>query len=205
KTICDLNYLAYSRICLNTLLIATGDPLPELQRAVVHALSFAQKAKIGFATDMANLQLCLIRTLRGLTTNFGSFEHAEFDEIGFERRLESYPPAAHWGYWVRKLQAHFFAGDFASAIEASLKARPLLATLPNFAPAEYEFYSALAVQGSAIPQRRAKAGSITMLSKLTTNSSKYGRKTARRISETAPLWWGRKLRASRAVPSTPKN
>jgi PAS domain S-box-containing protein len=144
KTIGDLTYAAYSRISLNTLLIATGDPLAEVQWEVENGLRFAQKAKIGFATDMANLQLCLIRTLRGLTTKFGSFEHAEFDEIGFERRLESYPPAAHWGYWVRKLQAHFFAGDFASAIEASLKARPLLATLPNFAPAEYEFYSALA-------------------------------------------------------------
>src|SRR5271170_4029285 len=144
KTIGDLTYAAYSRICLNTLLIATGDPLAEVQREVENGLRFAQKAKIGFAADMANLQLCLIRTLRGLTTKFGSFEHAEFDEIGFERRLESYPPAAHWGYWVRKLQAHLFAGDFASAIEASLKARQLPATLPNFAPAEYEFYSALA-------------------------------------------------------------
>ena len=144
KTIGDLTYAAYSRICLNTLLIGTGDPLAEVQREVENGLSFAQKAKIGFAAEMANLQLCLIRTLRGLTTKFGSFDHAEFDEIGFERRLESYPPTAHCWYWVRKLQAHFFAGDFASAIEASLKARPLLATLPNFAPADYEFYSALA-------------------------------------------------------------
>src|SRR5271156_4321709 len=144
KTIGDLTYAAYSRICLNTLLIAAGDPLAEVQREVENGLGFAQKAKIGFAADMANLQLCLIRTLRGLTTKFGSFEHAEFDEIEFERRLDSYPPAAHCWYWIRKLQAHVFASDFASAIEASLKARPLLATLPNFAPADYEFYSALA-------------------------------------------------------------
>ena len=144
KTIGDLTYAAYSRICLNTLLIATGDSLAEVQREAENGLRFAQKAKIGFAADMANVQLCLIGTLRGLTTKFGSFDHAEFDEIGFERRLESYPPTAHCWYWVRKLQAHFFAGDFASAIEASLKARPLLATLPNFTPADYEFYSALA-------------------------------------------------------------
>jgi PAS domain S-box-containing protein len=143
-TIGDLTYAAYSRICLNTLLIATGDSLAEVQREAENGLRFAQKAKIGFAADIANLQICLIRTLRGLTTKFGSFEHAEFDEIEFERRLDSYAPTGHCWYWVRKLQAHFFAGDFASAIEASLKARPLLATLPNFAPADYEFYSALA-------------------------------------------------------------
>jgi len=96
------------------------------------AFALHRRRRSVFATDMANLQLCLIRTLRGLTTKFGSFEHAEFDEIGFERRLESYPPAAHWGYWVRKLQAHFFAGDFASAIEASLKAGPLACDITEF-------------------------------------------------------------------------
>jgi hypothetical protein len=47
-------------------------------------------------------------------------------------------------YWVRKLQARFFAGDFASAIEASLKARPHLLATPTFEVAEYEFYSGLA-------------------------------------------------------------
>ena len=38
----------------------------------------------------------------------------------------------HCWYWVRKLQARFFAGDFASAIEASLKALPLLWRSPSF-------------------------------------------------------------------------
>ena len=42
------------------------------------------------------------------------------------------------------MQARFFAGDFASAIEASLKARPLLLASPTFEMAEYEFYGALA-------------------------------------------------------------
>ena len=89
----------------------------------------------------------------------------------FERHLDNQPPMVHCWYWVRKLQARFFAGDFASAIEASLKARPLLWTSPTFEVAEYEFYSALARAACAILQRRAKAGSISMLSQLTTNSS----------------------------------
>jgi PAS domain S-box-containing protein len=47
-------------------------------------------------------------------------------------------------YWIRKLQARFLAGDYASALDASLKARQLLWTsLSNFEMAEYEFYSAL--------------------------------------------------------------
>jgi PAS domain S-box-containing protein len=78
-----------------------------------------------------------------VTTNFGSFDHAEFHEIDFERNLNNLPMAQCW-YWVRKLQARFFAGDFASAIEASLKARPLLLISPGVELTEYEFYSALA-------------------------------------------------------------
>jgi PAS domain S-box-containing protein len=78
-----------------------------------------------------------------VTTNFGSFDHAEFHEIDFERNLNNLPMAQCW-YWVRKLQARFFAGDFASAIEASLKARPLLLISPGVELTEYEFYGALA-------------------------------------------------------------
>ena len=47
-------------------------------------------------------------------------------------------------YWIRKLQARFFAGDYVSAIEASSKAQQLLWTSPSyFETAEYHFYSAL--------------------------------------------------------------
>jgi PAS domain S-box-containing protein len=48
-------------------------------------------------------------------------------------------------YWIRKLQARFFAGDYAAAIDASRKAQRLLWTsLSFFESAEYRFYSALA-------------------------------------------------------------
>src|ERR1700733_14396031 len=47
-------------------------------------------------------------------------------------------------YWIRKLQARFFAADYSSAIDASLSAQGLLWTPPSFFEmAEYEFYSAL--------------------------------------------------------------
>jgi PAS domain S-box-containing protein len=52
-------------------------------------------------------------------------------------------------YWVRKLQARFFAEDYPSAIQASLHAERLLWTsLPFFETAEYHFYSALARAGA---------------------------------------------------------
>ena len=47
-------------------------------------------------------------------------------------------------YWIRKLQARFFAGDYASAVEASSQAQRRLWTSPSlFETAEYHFYGAL--------------------------------------------------------------
>jgi PAS domain S-box-containing protein len=140
----DLTWAIFSLYHLNSLLIATGRSLVELQSEAENALNFAQKAKFGVMADLINPLLGLIRTLRGLTTSFGSFDHAEFNEILFEQRLDSQPPMFQSWYWVRKLQARLFAGDFSSAIEASLKARPLPLTTPTFELAEYAFYSALA-------------------------------------------------------------
>jgi PAS domain S-box-containing protein len=52
-------------------------------------------------------------------------------------------------YWIRKLQARFFAGDYASAIEASSRAHRLLWTSSSMLEtAEYHFYGALAQAAS---------------------------------------------------------
>jgi PAS domain S-box-containing protein len=142
----DLTVAAYSCDALNTNLLAAGDPLPEVQRAVEHGLEFAQKARFGRVIDVITAQLGLIRALRGLTPKFGSFDDGQFEELRFERHLANYPAlalSACW-YWIRKLQARFFAGDYAAAIDASLRAQQLLWTSPSFfETTEYHFYSAL--------------------------------------------------------------
>jgi PAS domain S-box-containing protein len=142
----DLTYAAYSCNNLNTNLLAAGDPLAEVQREAELGLQFAQKARFGIVIDTISAQLGLIRTLRGLTPKFGCFDNGEFDELQFEDHFATSPalalPACE--YWVRKLQAHFFAGDYASAVEASLRAERLLWTSPSFfRVAEYHFYAAL--------------------------------------------------------------
>jgi hypothetical protein len=120
-----------------------------------HGLEFAQKARFGLVTP----ELGLTRILRGLTPKFGSFDDEQFDELRFERHLASNPAALpECFYWIRKLQARFFAGDYASAVDASLRAQQLLWTAPShFEIAEYHFYSALsraASCDSAFPDRR---------------------------------------------------
>ena len=155
---------------LISLLIAAGDPLVAVQSEAENGLNFAQKAKFGFGFDTISMLLGFIRTLRGLTTQFGSFDHARVRRDQSSSVIWQQSAWPNCWYWVRKLQARFFAGDFASAIEASLKARPLLWASPTFEMAEYEFYSALARAALLrFCNGRTKAGSISRLSELTTN------------------------------------
>ena len=143
----DLTVAAYSSDALNTNLLAVGDPLPEVQEEAENGLEFAQKVRFGIVTSVIIAQLGLIRTLRGLTSKFGSFDDGHLDELRFEHHLANEPILAlpQCWYWIRKLQARFFAGDYESAVEASIKARRLLWTSPSlFETAEYHFYGALA-------------------------------------------------------------
>ena len=147
----DLTFAAYSCNHLITNLLAAGDPLAEVQREAENGLEFASKVAFGLVIDAITAQLALIRTLRGLTTKFGSFNDGHFDELHFERHLASNPALAlpECWYWIRKLQARFFAGDYASAIQASLNAQRLLWTSHSyFEVAEYHFYGALARAGA---------------------------------------------------------
>jgi hypothetical protein len=110
--------------------------------------------------DNITAHLRLIRTPRGLTPKFGSFNDEKFDELLFENHLASDARLAHseCPYWIRKLQARFFAGDYASALDASVKAQQLLWTSPSIVEAaEGHFYGAMsqaACCDSALPDRR---------------------------------------------------
>ncbi|WFU39140.1 AAA family ATPase [Bradyrhizobium sp. CB82] len=156
----EIGDVTYAGFCCDHLiknLLAAGDPLVEAQREAEDSLEFAQKIRFGLVVDHIKAQLGLIRSLRGLTFAFGSFNDDQFDELWFERYLESKPALAElecW-YWVRKLQARFFAGDYASAVDAALRAQRQLWTSPSqFETAELCFYGALshaASWNSALP------------------------------------------------------
>jgi PAS domain S-box-containing protein len=147
----DLTYAGYTWNSLITNLIAAGDPLAEVQTKAEAGLSFAQSARFELIIDSIASQLGFIRMLRGLTRKFGSFDDGQLDELQFERHLSSKADLAlpECLYWVRKMQARFFSGDYEAAIEAAQMARrrytasTSLITTPFFGLAEYHFYSAL--------------------------------------------------------------
>src|SRR5262245_13212795 len=142
----DLTFAAYYYTHLNTYFLAAGDPLDNVQVEVEHGLAFARNMRFGFAIDSIAGQLGLVRTLRGMTPIFGRFDDGQFDELRLESHFCRNPglALAEGSYWTRKLQARFFAGDYAGALEASLRAQQLQPTSASFFEcAEYHFYSAL--------------------------------------------------------------
>src|SRR5215831_8585665 len=140
----DPAFAAIASRGLNSIFIAAGHPLDQVEREAEHALEFVQR--FGFFLDRISAPLALVRTLRGKTTKFGSLDDGRFNERSFEGRttqgfLECY-------YWIRKLQARFFAGDYVSAIEAADKAEAWHVRLPSLSlfmleEEEYHFYAAL--------------------------------------------------------------
>jgi signal transduction histidine kinase len=140
----DVTHAAFACVWLGDLLVATGNPLADVQRETESALNAIRKSKFAVPVNMILVQVALIKTLRGLTATFGSFDHDELDESRFERELTGTPERLHCWYWIRKLQARVFAGDFETAVAAAAKAQPLLLKSPSIEWAEFEFYAALA-------------------------------------------------------------
>jgi len=156
----DLTYAAYSCNHLITNLLAAGDQLAEVQREAENGLEFAHETRFGLVIGQVTAQLRLVRMLRGLTPEFGSFNDEGFNELRFERDLAKNPALAEVVCWysIRKLQGRFFAGDYASAVDASSRAQRVLWTSPSqFETAEFHFYGALsraASWDSAAPDQR---------------------------------------------------
>jgi len=147
----DLTYAAFVCYDMISQLLASGDALDEVQREAEAALELVLKSRFGLIADSITGQLSLIRTLRGLTPKFGLFDDGVFNEVHFEKHLESDPHLANatCRYWIRKLQARFYSNDSTSAVEAAAKASLLLWALPpSIEAADYYFHAALALSGN---------------------------------------------------------
>src|SRR5262249_2676945 len=129
-----------------TNLLGCGDPLGDVQREAEEKLDLVRNAKFGLIIDIITSQLRLVRALQGLTSGLSSFDDQEFKEDGFEQHLEGDPSlaiATCW-HWIRKLQAHFYANDYGSALAMISKVEPLLWTTGGFFElVEYHLFAAL--------------------------------------------------------------
>jgi PAS domain S-box-containing protein len=132
-------------------LVAVGDSLPDIQHEGEAMLAFGQKVRFLPGIQLCSVALALVRTLRGASTRFGLLEDEFFGEQRLEREFanpKDKPGGQAW-YWICKLQARFMAGDYAVALDAAGRARPLLDTPTTIMQvADYHFYSALSYTAS---------------------------------------------------------
>jgi PAS domain S-box-containing protein len=158
----DLTFAAYKGEQLVANYFIGGDALAEVQTEAENGLAFAKQVRFGLVVDFCRAQLGLIRTLRGLTAKFGCFDAEDFNEAEYERHLAGNPmlSLAEFFYWTRKLQGRFYAGEYATAAEASLRAQRVLWVSPaQLETADFRFYGALANaaswDGASDDQRQA--------------------------------------------------
>ncbi len=142
----DIIYAAYAYNNKVANLLMAGDRLVDVEDETRKGLHYVQDARFGLVIDIITPQLGLIRSLRGVTRKFGSFDDDWFNGREFEKHLSGQKDlaVAECFYWIRALQARYLAGDFAAAIEAAEKAESLIWTSRAFVEiAEYYFYAAL--------------------------------------------------------------
>ncbi|MFM0062434.1 PAS domain S-box protein [Paraburkholderia aspalathi] len=146
----DPAFAVYACRKISSFLLASGDPLDWVEREAGQGLALARTMRFEFAADMISAPLALVHTLRGETAKFGSLDDGSFMERSFEARLTGRPAQAmpECFYWSRKLQARFFAGDYASAVDAAEKAERYYSTATSLSVmlverAEYHLYAAL--------------------------------------------------------------
>src|SRR5262249_27920733 len=121
----DVTVACYACNHLVTDLLLRGDSLEEVWQESEHSLEFARKTKFRDVADIIISQQRFIQAMRGRTAHFSTFTDATFIEEAFEADLTSdrMPTMVCW-YWILKLQARFFSGDYDAALSASRRAKP---------------------------------------------------------------------------------
>ncbi|MDB4881487.1 MAG: multi-sensor signal transduction multi-kinase, partial [Gemmatimonadetes bacterium] len=156
----DLTFACYGMHQVVPGLLLRNDPLGTVWRESERALDVAREARYGDTEDIIRSQQRFIATMQGRTTTFSTFSDAEFDEAAFEARLTGdRMPLLVCFYWILKLKARFLSGDYAEALAAAERVKPLLLIASaQIELLDYYFYAALTV--SALYESASSAEQI---------------------------------------------
>jgi PAS domain S-box-containing protein len=143
----DLTFACYGMHQIVPGLLLRNDPLDTVWRESERALDVARQAKYGDTEDIIRSQQRFIANMQGRTASFSTFSDAEFDEAAFEAGLtDERMPLMTCFYWILKLEARFLSGDYAAALDAAGRAKPLLhLATAQIELLDYYFYGALTV------------------------------------------------------------
>jgi PAS domain S-box-containing protein len=141
----DPTFACYGMFQTITGLLLRNEPLDAVWRESERALDFAREVKYGDSVDIIRSQQRFIATMRGRTAIFSTFSNVQFDEAKFEVHLteDCMSLTIAW-YWILKLKARFLSGDYAEALAAAEKVKPLLpAAAAQIQLLDYFYYTAL--------------------------------------------------------------
>jgi predicted ATPase/signal transduction histidine kinase len=140
----DLVFAIACRHYLVVSLIGCGAPLEQAEREADSGVDYATRHRFQLAADRIRIVRALIRSLRDPAHEPGSLNDDQLNETAYERAIGPGLDRAY--YWVRRLVARYFAGDFVGAREAARRTWELAISTPS-APYEIElwFFGALAV------------------------------------------------------------
>lgn len=122
-----------------------GDPLTEVENEIKTGLDFATNAKMHFVVHGLIAYERLLKCLRGETNSLASLSDSNFDESQFESLLQtSSIPLVQFWFQLSKLEAQYFSGNYAKALEISVNADKLSWTSTGMLMLpECSFYQAL--------------------------------------------------------------
>jgi PAS domain S-box-containing protein len=143
----DLTFACFGKFHSVTGQLVRNDPLDALWRESEIALDFVRNAGFRDMADTIVSQQRFIAIMQGRTVTFSTFSDAQFDEATFEAELTGdRMPLMICFYWIFKLQARFLSGDYAEALAAADKVKPLLSTAAaQIQLLDYFSYTALTV------------------------------------------------------------
>jgi PAS domain S-box-containing protein len=143
----DLTYACYSMHQSITGSLVRNDPLDAVWRESEMALDFARRSRYRDVVDLIVGQQRFIATMQGRTATFSTFSDAQFDEAAFEAQLTAdRMNTMVCSYWILKLKARFLSGDYAEALAAANKAKPVLRReAVQIYLLDYSYYTALTV------------------------------------------------------------
>ena len=141
-----ITYSSYAWAVGLSALLDSGNVLTDVQRQADKVFAVAKKLNFPLLIEFITVALAFIRTLRGLSESFETFNAEGFRQDEYERHLEGSPALWHAlvRYRIRKLQMQFYAGDYASCLTLISQLEPEVNVLRVFEYAEYQFFSALA-------------------------------------------------------------
>ena len=147
----ELTLISFSALQTVTGLLLRNDPLDAVWRESEMALKIVREAKYADAADIILSQQRFIANMQGWTTSSSTFRGPTIrdlqDEAAFEALLTGDRTTfVMSSYWILKLKGRFLSGDYAEALAAVDKVRPLLAAAAaQIQLLDYFYYAALTV------------------------------------------------------------